>query len=198
MSDMHLFSIISWPIIALFLTAAAFSEEDHEYQSIEWIKSDTIDAQQLEFLNADDSLVTIKSVFQKEIPSVAIISFMAEWCKNCRYEAPFINEIYVKYKDSGLGLIVIMEYSTPTGASEFLKEYQFHMPVLFGDLLSKDESKKNATRHSIIRSLINDPRKWGTPFHIILDKANPNQVGFIPGEMNRDEIRDFLQKKLKI
>lgn len=198
MSDFHLFSIISWSIIALSLSATAFAGEDHEYHSIEWIILDTIDVPQLEFKNANDSLVTIQSIFSVRSPSVMIISFMAEWCKNCRHEAPFINDIYTKYKDSGLGLVVIMEYSSPEGASAFLNKYQFKMPVLFGDLTSKDKLKKNSTRHSQIRSIINDPRTWGTPFHIILDKSDPNRIGLIPGEIKRDELRAFLRKKLKL
>ncbi len=197
MPDMHLFTIISSALIAIALNKTAIAGEDHEFHPIEWITLDSIDIPQLEFKNEEDSLVAIHSVFPDSLPSVTIISFMAEWCKNCRYEAPFINEIHMEFKNSGLGLVVIMEYSNPDGASAFINKYQFTMPILFGDLSSKDKSKKNSTRHSQIRSAINDSRTWGTPFHIILDKANSDRIGLIPGEIKRDELRVFLRKKLK-
>lgn len=198
MPDMQLVTFLTALFLAAVLHSSAKAGDEHEYHKMEWVSLDSIDILSLEFRKEDHSLAALRTVIGSELPPVTIISFMAEWCKNCRYEAPFMNEIYAEFKESGLGLIVIMEYSTPTGAAEFLKKYQFRMPVLFGDLASKDEAKKNTTRHSKIRSAINDPRKWGTPFHIILDKAKPKQAGVIPGEMDRDEIRDFLNKKLDL
>ena len=32
-----------------------------------------------------------------------IMSYIAEWCKNCNYEAPYLNEIYKKYNSREIG-----------------------------------------------------------------------------------------------
>jgi|LUMJ01.1.fsa_nt_gb thiol-disulfide isomerase/thioredoxin len=196
MADMQLVMILTTLFLVVVLHSSAKAGDAHEYRKMEWTALDSIDIPSLEFRKNDNTLVSLSDLLGDKLPPITIISFMAEWCKNCRYEAPFMNEIYTKFKDSGLELIIIMEYSTPEGASEFLKKYEFQMPVLFGELSLKDEARKNTTHHSKIRNAIKDPRKWGTPFHIVLDNVNSKRVGLIPGEMERDEIREFLEKKL--
>src|SRR5262249_55284146 len=42
---------------------------------------------------------------------VLIMSYIAEWCKNCNFEAPYMREIYKKYHSRGLEIVARSEYS---------------------------------------------------------------------------------------
>src|SRR5262245_38560836 len=42
---------------------------------------------------------------------VLIMSYIAEWCKNCNYEAPYLRETYKKYHSRGLEIVGRSEYS---------------------------------------------------------------------------------------
>src|SRR6476646_11975858 len=42
---------------------------------------------------------------------VLIMSYVAEWCVNCNYEAPYLRDIYKKYNSRGLEIVARSEYS---------------------------------------------------------------------------------------
>lgn len=168
------------------------SAEEHEYKPIQWVEADSTDTADLRFRDKSDSLVYLFEVVGEPLPQVLIISFMAEWCKNCRYEAPHLEEIYKQYYPLGLGVIVIMEYSDPEKSEAFVKKYKFSMPVVTGDLTAKDDSLRRGTQHHRLRSAVNDPRAWGTPFHVIIENGNFRRLGFVLGEFRRDELKAYL------
>lgn len=170
--------------------------EEHEYKTIQWIQTDSLEIGGLHFLDQRDSIVSLHEIVGKPIPEVLIVSFMAEWCKNCRYEAPHLEKIYKKYQPEGLNVLVVMEYSDPLKSQAFINKFGLSMSIVTGDLTSKDESQRSGTQHHRLRSAINDPRAWGTPLHIIIEKGNFSKLGFVPGEFRPEELENYLEQAL--
>jgi thiol-disulfide isomerase/thioredoxin len=127
---------------------------------------------------------------------VLIISYMAEWCGNCRYDAPVVKQVYEKYHPQGLNQIVVMEYSTMAGAETFVDQYNLPMPIFFGQVRAKLEDKKSLSQHYVLRKALADGRDWGTPFHIIIERGNLRRVGFVAGEFKRKELEAYLNRRL--
>ena len=129
---------------------------------------------------------------------VTIFSFFAEWCPNCHYEARQINKLFSNYKASEMKMVLVMDYSPPKKALAFVDKYGLKMPLLFGELADKNEEKRNKTQFYKFKKACGDNRKWGTPFHVILDKENPRKIGIVTGELIEDEIKAFILTTLKV
>lgn len=66
---------------------------------------------------------------------VVIVSVGGSWCPNCHDEAPFLAELYRKYRAKGLEVVGLSfeepeQLSDPTGLRAFIKQYRIDYPVL--------------------------------------------------------------------
>jgi len=186
-------------IFLIFLLTLKAGDK-HQYAAIKWLKADSlksgkVDLSALQTRNLNGTPVKI---LKQHLPSAEIlmISYMAGWCKNCHYEAPLLNNLYKKYQPAGFEAVVIMEYSKLETAQSFVGRHQLDMPVYFGEIESKDESRRNLTKHYNIRRILADERGWGLPFSIIIDKNNFQKIGFIAGEFMFNELDLFLDTQL--
>jgi len=194
-------------VFLLVLISVLFSGEttEHEYQSIHWVNLDTVKLQdhflgelpELYGQNREGRIFNLLEIQDSEPWKVLIISYMAEWCGNCRYDAPVVKQVYEKYHPLGLNQIVVMEYSTRSGAEAFVDRYDLPMPVYFGQVRAKLEDKRSLSQHYILRKALADGRDWGTPFHIIIERGDLNRVGFVAGEFKRKELETYLNRRLK-
>lgn len=179
------------------------AENTHEYARIHWVNLDTVYVGEnalnhLPELIATDILgkeVDLVSAYAKK-NSIFIISYMAEWCGNCHYEAPQLKTIYEEFSKLGLEVVVVMEYSSMEGARSFVNKYSLPMPIYFGKIQSKDENRRHLTQHYKLRKALADERGWGTPFHIIIENGNLNKVGIVTGEFKVKELTLYLEKSL--
>lgn len=70
---------------------------------------------------------------------VVMVNFWATWCPPCRMEMPWLQNVYIKYKDQGLELLAVDagERVPPSMVEERIKQYTDRMgltfPVLMGD-----------------------------------------------------------------
>lgn len=66
---------------------------------------------------------------------VVILSITGSWCPNCHDEAPFLSELYKKYRDQGLEIVLLAfeeagQLANPVRLKAFVKQYDIAYPVL--------------------------------------------------------------------
>ncbi len=128
---------------------------------------------------------------------VVIFGYYAEWCPNCRQNLPAALRLYESYKDKGLGIVLNFMYSNPESVREYANENDIPFPVLIG---SEDREENPEVRlettHYILRTILDDYRRWGTPFYIIYVKDTPDTWYVVAGEFIENEIDEFLAEHL--
>ena len=123
---------------------------------------------------------------------VTLLTYFAEWCANCLYEAPDLVAKYNEGHDQGLAIVARSEYSHPDVVAEYLEEFGIEYPVLVGSPNPKPDNEdlvRTTTGHFRLRKALRDPRKWGTPMNIVVvdgDLANASIVTgeFFPGHFD--------------
>ena len=68
---------------------------------------------------------------------VVVVNVTGSWCPNCHDEAPFLAQMYDKYKAQGLEVVALNfeeadQLKDPTRLRAFIKEYGIHYTVLLG------------------------------------------------------------------
>lgn len=126
---------------------------------------------------------------------IQIVSFFAEWCPNCMYEAVSIQSLYNEYKTQRVGMTLVMDYAPRSDSDQFIHEYKINIPVKYGEIDEKDEVGRSDTVFYKFRKFLGDERGWGLPTHLIIEKEE-NKIGVIFGEIIESEIRSYLNKKL--
>jgi thiol-disulfide isomerase/thioredoxin len=77
---------------------------------------------------------------------VVLINITGSWCPNCHDEAPFLAEIYNKYKSQGLEVVALSfeeeeQLQNPTRLRAFIQEYGIKYTVLLGGETSTAKEK---------------------------------------------------------
>ncbi len=68
---------------------------------------------------------------------VVLVNITGSWCPNCHDEAPFLAELYRKYRSQGLEVVALSfeegdQLTNPTRLRAFMKEYGIEYTVLLG------------------------------------------------------------------
>ena len=95
-------------------------ERPHEYAPIEWVEL-TEDKIPL------SSLSGMKEAESDSKGAISIISYFAEWCPNCHYEAKEILQLYEKFTPSGLNLTLVMDYAPKEASKAFTQLHGLKM-----------------------------------------------------------------------
>jgi thiol-disulfide isomerase/thioredoxin len=129
---------------------------------------------------------------------VLILSYVAEWCKNCKYEAPYLRELYNKHKAKGLEIVARSEYSEVDKMKAVIEQFRMPYPVITGSVIAYDEREKIRleTFQYLLRSTLGDKRKWGTPFSIIIINGDLENPYVALGEMKADEVTPLIERAL--
>jgi thiol-disulfide isomerase/thioredoxin len=77
---------------------------------------------------------------------VVLINITGSWCPNCHDEAPFLAELYNKYRGQGLEIVALSfeeaeQLQNPTRLRAFIKEYGIKYTVLLGGETSSAKEK---------------------------------------------------------
>ena len=133
-----------------------------------------------------------------EKAKILFLSYTAEWCKNCNYEAPYLGELYDKYHSRGLEIVTRTEYSEVDKVRDFIAKHDMKYPVIIGSVVAYDEREtiRMETFQYLLRKTIGDTRKWGTPFNIIIVDGDIENPYAVVGEMKSDQVNDLIERTL--
>ncbi|MBF88704.1 MAG: hypothetical protein CMG75_03410 [Candidatus Marinimicrobia bacterium] len=146
-----------------------------------------------------DNILLLNQFIARGFPRVLLISFFSEWCPNCQHEALVIDRINEKFVKEDFEVIVIVEYSDSKKWEDFItNKLDSQLTYFFGEMLEKNEKKRFLTNHHMIKTLVNDKRKWGVPLHFMIIGGRLNKVCCVKGEFEKLELETFLIKKLNI
>jgi len=164
--------------------------KDHEYAKLEKVNNH----------NVIKALLSIPHIIEiiNSSSQIKFITFFAEWCSNCKYEAIELK----KYYDShhlDIDFSIIMLFSSIQESKRFINNYQLNMNDYYGDINSKDEELNFKSTYYEFRNALGDERKWGVPFHIIIKPTrNPSEIFVVKGESIRKEVNELLDDIIKV
>jgi thiol-disulfide isomerase/thioredoxin len=165
-------------------------DKPHEYEYIEWVN--------FKKLSIDPTtLPGIQQSLKKKKAKVNIVSYFAEWCPNCHYDAITLKNIYDEYYQYDLEMILVMNYANMEKSRKFIELYGLKMEMILGELLEKSKKDVDEILFSQFRKDLNDSRIWGTPFHLIIINGKIDNIGIVKGEFIKKEIRELLSDNLK-
>ena len=134
---------------------------------------------------------------------VVVVAFVAGWCPNSNRNGHVLKRLYDKYHGRGLGVVVVMEYSDPNETAIHVNRIGIDYPVVV-DTTRLGQRKDSL--HYKLRRQVEDKRKWGTPFYVLIDArdieaAAPNRplarrVWTVSGEMVEGEAETFIENHL--
>ena len=157
----------------------------HEFEPIEWM---SFDQSIIELTLLPGIYVSLNDQKAK----INIVSYFAEWCPNCHYEAVTLRNIYEEFYQYDFEIILVMNYANMEKSKKFTERYELKMRMILGELNEKNKKNVNQIAFTKFRNDINDSRLWGTPFHIILIEGKINKIGIVKGEFIYKEIRELL------
>lgn len=159
-------------------------DRPHEYAPILWVEK-----------KSANSVIELLNNSGRVNQGIQIVSFFAEWCPNCVYEATSVQSLYHKFHSHGLGMTLIMDYAPKQNSDQFVKGNNISIPFQYGELDIKDEKRRSETVFYQFRKSLGDERGWGVPTHLIIENES-NKLGVILGEMIEHEINPYLNNKL--
>jgi len=83
-----------------------------------------------------------------------LINFWASWCRPCRVEMPYIQQVSEEWADKGLVVLAINIGETPSEIKRFMRDYELSLPVLL------DIKRVVADKYNV----------WNIPTTIFIDK----------------------------
>jgi len=122
---------------------------------------------------------------------VVLVNITGSWCPNCHDEAPFLAELYRKYRSKGLEVVALSfeeedQLKNPARLRAFMKEYGIDYTVLLGG--TPDERDAKLTQPVNLNS-------WPTTFFLGRDgRVRFVHAGFpgpASGALYRDAIKEF-------
>ncbi|MDX2029738.1 MAG: TlpA disulfide reductase family protein [Blastocatellia bacterium] len=133
---------------------------------------------------------------------LVLVHYFAAWCHNSNFDVTTVNQLYNRYRDQGLLVIGVCEYSKNEELREFIARHKPDYPICIeGDDKKKD---RTGTTHYAYRRQIDDQRLWGTPLNVFLTEelrregdVAATRVRAAPGEMIRTEVEDLIQQMIK-
>ena len=165
-------------------------DKPHEYEHIEWVNFNTL-------VIDPTNLPGIQQSLKEKKAKINIVSYFAEWCPNCHYDAITLKNIYDEYYQYDLEMILVMNYANMEKSRMFIELYGLKMEMILGELHEKSEKDVDEILFSQFRKDLNDSRLWGTPFHLIIINGKIDNIGIVKGEFIKKEIRKLLSDNLK-
>jgi peroxiredoxin len=135
--------------------------------------------------------------------SVIIVEYFAGWCANSNRNGHVIERLWAKYRERGLGVIGVAEYSNADELRIHINRIGIEYPIVIET--TKRTDRKNSF-HFKYRRAAGDKRKWGTPFYVIIDARDvepiagkaplARRVFTVSGELVESEAEQFIEPKL--
>ncbi len=185
-------------LLVVGISAAAQEDRGHHYVPLREVEMDIRD---FSFATLDGDIVRLSEAVKGK--KLVLVHYFAAWCHNSNFDVLTLKELYEKYKDRGLMVIGVCEYSNETELRGFIERHKPEYPICIeGDSKFKD---RTGTTHYAYRSKLDDNRHWGTPLNILIAAEDVQKKGEIvarrvriaPGEVIKSEFEQLIQEKLK-
>lgn len=132
---------------------------------------------------------------------LVLVVYFSAWCHNWRHEAPFVQMLHEKYKDSGLGVIGVAEYDSVEQTRGNLNSLSITFPTVYE---SDSLSERTNTKMYTYRTSVGDTRKWGSPWHIFIETSSMEAKGdvlvrrafTVSGELEDEKVEAFVRERL--
>jgi hypothetical protein len=134
---------------------------------------------------------------------VTIVAFVAGWCRNSNENGHVVKRLYEKYRERGLGVVVVTEYSDADEVRIHINRIGIDYPVVTE---TRGRNERKDSLHYKYRRAVGDNRKWGTPFYVIiparaiepaLSKAPlARDVFTVSGEIIEAEAERFIEQQV--
>lgn len=189
-------------LATLWLTTAAFAQkrkQEHNYVPLREVR---LQMKDFSFPKQDGSVLNLRAALEEN--KLVLIHYFAAWCHNSNYDVKTMTELYNKYREHGLLVIGVCEYSSPEELDKFIARHQPTYPICVeGDGKKKD---RTGTTHYQYRSQIDDQRIWGTPLNVLIKATElqkdgetvARRVHIAPGEVIVDDIEELIRKVLDL
>lgn len=194
-----------WGALLLATTGAAQEPHPHEYAPIDTV---TIEGGELESTfeelldefsgpNLEGEPVELSRLLEQN--RVVLLTYFAEWCSNCRYEAPILAELYQRYRDRGFEIVARSEYSHRDEVERYVQKYGVEYPVVLGSANpdpDDEDAVRTVTTHYRFRKALGDERKWGTPLNVLILGGELDTIRVVTGEFFPGALEEVLAREL--
>lgn len=169
----------------------------HDYAPLREVE---IEIKDFTFPSLDDSQINLRESARGK--KLILIHYFAAWCHSSNFDVKTMTEVYDKYRDQGLLVIGVCEYSNRKELREFTEKHKPTYTICVeGDGKNKDRTR---TTHYAYRKQIDDQRKWGTPLNILITDSAvqkdgevvARQVRIAPGEVIKTELEEIIRRHL--
>ncbi|HZS08322.1 MAG TPA: TlpA disulfide reductase family protein [Blastocatellia bacterium] len=189
-------------LVALAGSAASLcagSEDvEHQYASLREVK---LELKDFVLPTPDGKMISLREEIRGK--KLILVTYFAGWCHNSGYDVETVNELYNKYRDQGLAVIGVAEYSTREELREFIEKHKPAYPICVESDDQKPERKQTA--HFKYRGKAGDKdRKWGTPLSLFVTSEEIKDKGetvakrahIAAGELIKAEVEEFVRRQL--
>ncbi len=179
------------------IAAATQDERGHYYVPMREVEMDIKD---FNFATLDRKTIKLSEAVKGK--KLVLVHYFAAWCHNSNFDVVTMKELYEKYKDQGLLVIGVCEYSKPDELREFIEKHKPAYPICVeGDGKLKD---RTGTTHYFYRNQLDDNRHWGTPLNVLIAAEDVQKRGDIvarhvriaAGEVIKSEFEELIRERL--
>lgn len=132
---------------------------------------------------------------------LVLVVYWAPWCHNWEHDYAFVESLYEKYKDKGLGMIGVGLYDPVSRMKDHVEKNKLTFPMVYE---TDNSGYREKTTHFSQRREAGDTRKWGSPWYVFLDTATLEPSGesltkkttVVNGELIRPEAEKYIREKL--
>ena len=163
--------IILVPIVVSGLVMAGCSSDTFDLPPAEEVNAGNA-AHDFQLPDLDEKPVSLSDFQGKPI----LINFWASWCRPCRTEMPYIQQVYEEWSDKGLVVLAIKIGETPSEVKKFMRDYELSLPVLL-------DTKRLAVQKYEV---------WSIPTTFFIDKNGIIQAKIIGAFPNKLAIETEL------
>lgn len=132
-----------------------------------------------------------------------IVEYFAGWCPNSNRNGHIVERLWTKYRERGLGVVGVAEYSDAIELSTHIGLIGIDYPLVV-ETPKRDQRRDSS--HYKYRRAVGDKRKWGTPFYVIIDARDielatqkgplARRVYTVSGELVEAEADQFIRERV--
>lgn len=143
----------------------------------------------LDFVNTEGEPVTLADIYDDDFTQLLLVTTSAEWCTACIKEQPKLEQLYQRYRERGLNVLVTLfedanfEPATPEVAAAWRNKYDLNFSVLA-------DPKSPSTFSPYYNIDL-------TPMVMLIDVATMKIV-YLATSLNEDRVEELIDARLPL